>query len=370
MRNRVDKLGVAAPEIRKQGRDQIVIQLAGVHDADQAASIIGTDRPARALRPGARARAAVDRRVAAAGRVPDLYNLLSRVQATAKRHPSAVRALQAASRSSRRPAIGKNKKTQTTTTLRGKVARPAPRRSHRDPTTGNAGLLDPYHGSSRPAGSADGPARTVVISARGHAARLPGRPERRAGRRPDLLLPVQARRVPGDRYATNGKFPNMTGNELKLSGTRQDFDPTTGEPIVTLQFNGKGNKAFHAGHAERGDPRLDRRRLARSTSRSCSTTRSARARRSTTTQYPDGIDPTGGGAQITGIAQPQRGEEPRARAPDRRAAVNSCTRRAHRRLGDARQGLAEAGAQRGDRRPDRSSRSSCSCSTASSASSP
>jgi SecD/SecF fusion protein len=32
MRNRIDKLGVAEPEIRKQGSDQIVIQLAGVHD--------------------------------------------------------------------------------------------------------------------------------------------------------------------------------------------------------------------------------------------------------------------------------------------------------------------------------------------------
>ena len=41
----------------------------------------------------------------------------------------------------------------------------------------------------------------------------------------------------------------MTGTELKLSGTRQDFDPTTGEPIVLLQFKGKGNKAFHAGDA-------------------------------------------------------------------------------------------------------------------------
>ena len=32
MRNRVDKLGVSEPEIRKQGADQIVIQLAGRHD--------------------------------------------------------------------------------------------------------------------------------------------------------------------------------------------------------------------------------------------------------------------------------------------------------------------------------------------------
>ena len=41
MRNRVDKLGVAEPEIRKQGNDQIVIELPGVKNAAQAASLIG-----------------------------------------------------------------------------------------------------------------------------------------------------------------------------------------------------------------------------------------------------------------------------------------------------------------------------------------
>src|SRR5438128_1231943 len=41
MRDRVDKLGVSEPEIRKQEPDQIVIQLAGVHDPGRAAEIIG-----------------------------------------------------------------------------------------------------------------------------------------------------------------------------------------------------------------------------------------------------------------------------------------------------------------------------------------
>src|SRR6476619_1093647 len=42
MRSRIDKLGVSEPEIRKQGSNQIVIQLAGVHDPNKAAQIIGT----------------------------------------------------------------------------------------------------------------------------------------------------------------------------------------------------------------------------------------------------------------------------------------------------------------------------------------
>src|SRR5919108_3858507 len=41
MRKRIDKLGVSEPEIRKQGTDQIVIELAGVHDPKAAAALIG-----------------------------------------------------------------------------------------------------------------------------------------------------------------------------------------------------------------------------------------------------------------------------------------------------------------------------------------
>src|SRR5437867_5707138 len=41
MQNRINKIGVSEPEIRKQGSNQIVIQLAGVHDAAAAAKLIG-----------------------------------------------------------------------------------------------------------------------------------------------------------------------------------------------------------------------------------------------------------------------------------------------------------------------------------------
>ncbi|MGB2874214.1 MAG: protein translocase subunit SecD [Gaiellaceae bacterium] len=41
MRSRIDKLGVAEPDIRQEGKNQIVIALAGVHDPAKAASIIG-----------------------------------------------------------------------------------------------------------------------------------------------------------------------------------------------------------------------------------------------------------------------------------------------------------------------------------------
>ena len=41
IRNRVDKIGVSEPEIRKQGDNQIVVDLAGVFDQGRAADIIG-----------------------------------------------------------------------------------------------------------------------------------------------------------------------------------------------------------------------------------------------------------------------------------------------------------------------------------------
>ena len=38
---------------------------------------------------------------------------------------------------------------------------------------------------------------------------------------------------------SSSPFPQMTGKELKLSGTQADIDPTSGLPIVTMQFTGK-----------------------------------------------------------------------------------------------------------------------------------
>jgi SecD/SecF fusion protein len=37
----------------------------------------------------------------------------------------------------------------------------------------------------------------------------------------------------------------MTGEDLRLSGTRQDFDPSTGQPVVLMDFTDKGADKFH-----------------------------------------------------------------------------------------------------------------------------
>jgi preprotein translocase subunit SecD len=42
------------------------------------------------------------------------------------------------------------------------------------------------------------------------------------------------------------EVPQMTGEDLKPSGTRADYDSQTGQPIVTLQFTADGAKKFKA----------------------------------------------------------------------------------------------------------------------------
>jgi len=87
MRSRVDKLGVAEPEIRKQGGNQIVVQLPGVKDAAQAAQLIGKtaqlefyDLQADLTGPSVTSSGFARIPVATAS----LYNLLSGQQAKAK----------------------------------------------------------------------------------------------------------------------------------------------------------------------------------------------------------------------------------------------------------------------------------------------
>ncbi len=105
--------------------------------------------------------------------------------------------------------------------------------------------------------------------------------------------------------------PEMTGADLKLSGTRQDFDTQTGQPIVLLDFTDAGADKFHditRDDRQRGalalQPVGDRPTATTSqrssTSRSCSTARSSRGRRSTSRSIPNGITGSNG-AQITGI---------------------------------------------------------------------
>ncbi len=224
MRSRIDRLGVTEPEIRTQDPDQIVIELPGVHDPRRAVEILGKtaelefyDLEVDLVSPSIDAQHFP---VAFAS----LYDLLARVQATAEKGTPSSWYL-----------FDKDKKL---------VAGPAPTRE---------GLLNTRTAkrlfAAATAGSKSKPAagevpkgfkvyavpeKTVVV----HCEASTGCPGLRQA------TPPSSRYFYLFRYDLP-KVPEMRGRDLKLSGTRQDIDPSTNSPIVTLQFTKNGQKRFH-----------------------------------------------------------------------------------------------------------------------------
>src|SRR5256885_6711896 len=225
MRERVDKLGVAEPEIRKQGSNQIVIELAGVHDPAKAASIIGKtaqlelyDLETSLTAPS----------ITASGNPqpsPSLHQLLSSAQSQAKNgQPEGYFA------------FGKSKE---------KSVGPAPTRAAARKQARQANLKRPFTVLAVPE-------NTVVITCDSTEVVCPGNSGQQGG---NTVAPPP----PGKSYYylfTHNPdktavgdvkgVPQLTGSDLKLSGTRQDFDPTTNEPVVLMQFTGSGSHKFQA----------------------------------------------------------------------------------------------------------------------------
>jgi SecD/SecF fusion protein len=300
MRNRVDKLGVSSPEIRKQGTDQIVIQLAGVHNPAQAAAIIGSTAQLELydLEP-----ALVPPSVTTTG-VPvpttNLYQLLSRVQSAAKNTKPSGYVLFKPVKVKTTTGTGKKKKTKTTVVW-VKAAGPTDT-LHRDPFTGNAGLLDASRGKV-PKGDQvlPVPQQTIVITCSAlTTTSCPGDPNLNglppAGSTDYYLFKHGP--YPNDQ---NGPYPNLTGKDLNLSGTRQDFSATDGSPVVLMQFTSKGNKEFYKVTKNEGA-----RGQIRKQSQHFAIVLDDEIRSWPQIQFDDptvnsGINPTGTGAQITGI---------------------------------------------------------------------
>jgi SecD/SecF fusion protein len=306
MRSRVDKLGVASPDIREQSPNQIVIALAGVHDPEQAAQIIGKTAQLELydLVPALESPS-----VTGSGQVQpyrNLYQLLSTAQSRATGTPSAYFLFKPVKITST-TGTGKSKKTKTSTVyvlpLNGGPAATL----HRDPTTGNAGLLDSRGGKVPPGWKVlKVPPKTVVVTCSAKTTTAcPGDPGGvPAGTGVDYYL-FKHGAYPGDRYATDGKYPNMTGAELKLSGVRQDYDPTTGEPIVLLSFTGKGDKTFlqvTKNEATRGQITGQGSNCAATCAFAIVLDNELRSWPAINpSQNPNGIDPRGTGAEINNI---------------------------------------------------------------------
>ncbi len=207
MRDRVDRLGVSEPEIRTQGSDQISIQLPGVKDPAAAAEIIGKtaqlelfDLESNLVAPS------IDARTRQPIATPKLYDLLAGQQALAARgEPDTYYVFET-----------KGKKL-----VRGPVA-------------SKEAALSKWNGKLPPGHKLFAvPPETIVVKCGIGEVVCPGVAQESPTSDSWYLL----------RF-TPPEVPEMTGEDLELSGTRQDFDTRTGEPIVLMDFTGSGAEKF------------------------------------------------------------------------------------------------------------------------------
>jgi SecD/SecF fusion protein len=255
MQNRINKLGVSEPEIRKQGTDQIVIQIAGIHDPAAAAKVIGKTAqlmlfdfendltgPSKDLNGNPIA-------------TPSLYELLKQVQTQAKRgSPESYYLFHTKSEK-----VKSTKKTTVTdkngkkTTVTKPVTKTVIKHSLVDgPAQTLTELLKPRGGKVPPNDEVlKAPAHTIVVSCKATTNCLGARALTPSGTYYYLMKFYPSR--------TGNPIPEMTGRDLVLSGTRADFGQN-GSPIVTLQFTNHGSDQFQKitrEEANRGQTKFD-----------------------------------------------------------------------------------------------------------------
>ncbi|MFN2467629.1 MAG: protein translocase subunit SecD [Gaiellaceae bacterium] len=275
MRERVDKTGVAEPEIRKQGEDQIVIQLPGVTDTKEASELIGQTAQLELfdLETSLFGPSIVNNQPRPA---VQLHELLSSVQSQAKRGKPTVFYL--FDKPTKQLVVG-------------------PKETRADLLKGPGAPYAEGKARARQAQVFALPEKTTVVTCGKAAAVCPGVNE-------DPPTRVYYYLFKYDLENEEKPIPQMTGEDLKLSGTRQDFDPNTSDPIVLMQFDKEGGRKFHEitrQEAQRG--RLLSGISGEKVLQSFAIVLDKDIKSFPTIDfedYPDGIDPVNG-AQITGI---------------------------------------------------------------------
>jgi SecD/SecF fusion protein len=240
IRSRIDKLGVSEPEVRTQGSNQLVIQLAGVHDPAKAAQLIG--KTAQLLIFDFEADL-VSPTIDSAGNPtpqPTLYGLLTQIQGQAgKGSPQAYylfRNKTVTTKTTKKTTEKKDGKTVT-------VLKPATKTTvvHKllqGPSPTRADLLKPYGGEVPKDGQIlETPSGRLVVSCPVNNG-CPG-----AGAAGTSTSATYFYLFKYHPTAPDGP-PALTGKDLVESGISADFDPTTGQPEVVLAFTGHGSHEF------------------------------------------------------------------------------------------------------------------------------
>ncbi len=212
IRNRIDKLGVSEPIVARQGEDQISVQLAGVTDVNRARELIGKtaqlgffDLEADLVPPS----------ISQGIPIPNerLYDLLVGQQSS----------IQEGGGKDWRVFDVKSKKV---------IGGPFPTKKAAE----NSKVFTEGGKDVRAFGV---PKNRIVITCSAESA--------------VICPPGASTPVPGVTYYYLFKYqpfnvehpiPEMKGDDLKLSGTRQDFDTQNGQPIVLMQFTKDGTKKF------------------------------------------------------------------------------------------------------------------------------
>jgi SecD/SecF fusion protein len=212
IRNRIDKLGVSEPIVARQGEDQISVQLAGVTDVNRARDLIGKtaqlefyDLEGDLVPPS----------ISRGFPIPNerLYDLLAGQQSSIQE--------------------GGGKEWRVFDVASKKVV------AGPFPTKAAAENSEKFKEGGKDVRVLGVPKNRIVITCTAKSA--------------VICPPGASTPVPGLTYYYLFKYqpenseqpiPEMKGVDLKLSGTRQDFDTTSGEPIVLMQFTKDGTEKF------------------------------------------------------------------------------------------------------------------------------
>jgi SecD/SecF fusion protein len=225
IQKRANGTGVASPNIAVQGGNEIVVQLAGVHDPAKAAAIIGKTGQLqffdfeKDLAPPT---------VSSTGQpqpVTTLYSLLKQIQPQAKKGSPEAYYLIKTIKQTKQVKSKVNGKTVTkpvTTTTHKTLQGPAPNLKQ---------LLLPYSGKKPPHTQVfPVPANRLVVHSPG-------------GKLWYLFKYFPNRKAAPGSGGTDGP-PELKGNDLVESGIQATVDPNSGQPVVQLQFTGHGTKEF------------------------------------------------------------------------------------------------------------------------------
>jgi SecD/SecF fusion protein len=221
MRSRVDKLGVSEPEIRQQGDDQISIQLPGISDPQQAAELIGKtaqlwlfDLQANIVDPTAQNQGFITYPVPSAS----LFQLLKQIQPRVDEKTAEEWYLV----DPKRKRVVFNTPENTKKRLRDRWLG----------LEANAGKKFPkrfeYYGV---------PTKRIILNCGLGERYCPGVNEAPPTKNYYYLFKF-------DPDNKEKPVPEMTGADLKLDGTRQDFRQPEGA-IVLMEFTDSGGDKFH-----------------------------------------------------------------------------------------------------------------------------